>query len=685
MNFSDLVKLKGHKEERRIVSAIDDLFDVKNDVARMMLERIWWRNFLYYCGEQWIEYMRSTRTFARKLLPPGASTPVCNKVREFVRAQKAMLLNQKLVAKIAPNTNERADEEAAKLGQEVMTWLNTINEGEIEDEKEKCAIWTVTAGTTYMRSFPDKDAGEMFTTPEGTTMKTGQVVREHVIPFNVHLDSMGDKLTAKRWVGVETLKPREWVEDTFKVLLGKAESPRGLDYQRRLMKLVGQVSPWKGDGIETTALDTDLDDLVIYRELEAKPNHKFPEGRFLVTCQDKLLIDVERMPIKVENGSWFYTLTDFHWNYVPGRFYSDSGVDDIISPQNRINKIDKALDDNRETIGRPRVLSGGEIHLERLTDKGESFLVLRYDAKTSGGVAPVFQQGTTYGPEVLAERKLAEQGIQDAAGDPKNILQGKPPSASSSGVQVDLLQDLAKQGHTPDIDRWNRSLTRVDKKALLLVKELYTEERLIKVAGRGGTSQVKNFKGADLKDNTDLKLELDSGLSTTRTGQLQILSNLAENGYLGDVANDPEIRSEFLRRYGLSGFTGKENVDIERAESENSAIANGDVSKIMLVEMGEPDPLTGQQSITILVNDPLFKYDNHLIHFGCHRKFILSPEFRYLEEKAQVVLMNHTDYHQQLMIEEAQAQAIQQMAVEAEAGASGSTQPKTNQGAQVNG
>jgi hypothetical protein len=667
MNFVDLLKTRGRKEEKRIVMMVDDLFDVTRDPSRQMRERIIWRNFLYYCGEQWIQYLRSTRTFIRKVLPPGASTPVNNKIREFVRSQKAMLLNQKLVPKIAPNTNEREDEEAARMGEGISVYLDTLEERQIEDEKEKCAIWTTVAGTTFMRAFPNKEAGDMFLGPDGEMMRTGEVASEHIIPFNVHYDSGLEKWTDKRWTGVESLKAKEWVEDTFKVLVGKTESPTTQDYQRRLMKLVGQVSPWKGDGIEYSALDTDLDDLVIYREMEIRPNMKYcPEGRFIVQCQDKLLVDVERMPILAQNGYWFYTLTDFHWNLVPGRFESDSGVDDIISPQNTINKIDKATEENRQSVGRPRVLAPGEIKLERLTDKGESFLVLRYDAKTSGGIAPQFQQGLTLGPEVQVERQNAEKNIQDASGDPKNILQGVPPSAQSSGIEVDILRQTAEKSHYPDVDRWNRSMTRHYKKRLLIVQELYTEKRLVKIGGIGTTPQVKPFKGADLRNNTDLTLELDSGLSSTKAGQTQALKSLADSGYLGDIVNDPEIRSEFLKRYGLSGFTGKENVDIERAERENSAIVNGDFSEIMLMEqdpMGRVDPMTGEPGMVVLQDDPLFKYDNHSLHYRSHRKFILGGQFPYLEERRKVVLMAHADLHQQEAMREAQDQAMQAAAL----------------------
>lgn len=680
MGFFDLLIEK--KDHARVVREIAGLFDEKNDPARQMMERVWWRNLLYYTGEQWLEYIRSTKSFVRRILPPNALTPVSNEIREYVRSQKAMLLNQKFVPKVFPNTNEREDQDAAELGEQVLIWMDSINDNEIDDEKEKVAIWTVLSGTGFLRAFPDKDAGALFLTPDGRTLRTGEVVTENVIPFNIRMDTMGDKLRLKRWVGIESLKPREWVEDTFKVKLSKPDMPSSLDYQRKLMNLVGQVNAWKGDGIENSVLNEDIEDLAIYREVEMRPTRKCPNGRYIVTSQDKCLVDVERMPIKVENGAWFYSLTDFHWNYVPGRFWSDSGVDDLISPQNIINQIDKALHDNRTTMGRPKVLTPTELTLKRLTEKGESFLALSYDGRASGGQVPAFQPGVPYPPQILEERRLQKGQIQDAAGDPKNILKGMPPSASASGVQVDILRETAEKGHYPDIDRFNRALTRVYKKRLLLAKELYTEERIIKIVGRGGTNQVKRFKGADLRENTDVRLELDSGLSTTKAGQTQILMDLAGKGFLGDVVNDPEARTELLRRYGLSGFNSKENVDIERADGENSAINNGDFSQIMLTQKGAPDPMTGIAEDVVINQDPLFKYDNHAVHYEIHRKFILGNEFKFIDPRAQQILVAHTDLHHQLMMADMQAQAMAQaQAAGAQAEAKGS---KPNQGAPQN-
>jgi hypothetical protein len=631
--------------------------------------------FVHNCGEQWIEYIRSTKTFQRRLLKPTETTPVSNDIREYVRTIKALLLNQKLVPKILPNTEDQEDKDAAKLGADLLKWMQRINDGQLADEREMCAICTVLLGTTFMRVYPNLDEGPILRDPQGKTLRGGEVWTEHVHPFQVRLDFMGTRLRDKRWIGLQTLKPREWVEDTYKTKLKGQDSTTTLDYQARLMKLVGQVSRWKGDGIDTSMLDTDMDDKVIFREVEFKPSKRYPEGRYVVVCRDEVLGDYPRMPILSENGMWFYSFTDFHYNYVPGRFWSDSGVDDLISPQNTINEIDKALEENRRTIGRPRLLMPGEVSLQRLSDRGESFLILKYDGAKSGGLRPEFQQGTPLNEQTLMERDVKKRQIQDSSGDPKNILKGQPPSAQSSGVQVDILRETAERGHYPDTDRYNRAMERVEKKRLLVAKELYTDERIIKITGSGNAVRVLKFKSSDLRGNTDVILELDSGVSTTRTGQTQALMTMAGQGLLGDVVNDADLRQELKTRMGVSGFTGKESVDVNRAEAENSASQVGKFDEMFIPDAQATGGALGPDS-PVINNDPFFKYDNHPIHFEVHRRWILSPEFKTIPMQSQVLFMSHNDAHNMLV----QAAAMQaQLAAAAQAGQGGplNGKPKT--------
>ncbi|MFA5377330.1 MAG: hypothetical protein WC455_16385 [Dehalococcoidia bacterium] len=627
------------KDKDKLKLAIDGFFDDTLDVSRSIIEQIIWRNMLYYLGEQYIEYVKSSNSFRRRLTPEFVPTPVSNEIREYVRSVKAMLMNQKMIPRVWPNTNEKEDNQAAELGQNLLVSLDNADDAEFLDEKEETCIWMCLSGTAFMRTYPDSDGGILL--PGGG--KTGSVACESVNPFNVRMDILGKRLRKKRWIGIKSLKDREWVEDTFKVKIQGGngnEEPTNINYERRLAKLVGSVSPWKGQGIDYQSLEPD-EDLVLFKEVEFRPTKEKPDGFYVVSCGGNTIHTADRLPIKSSSEEWNYSLTDFHFNYVPGRFWSDPGVNDLISPQNIINEIDQALAINRKGVGRPKILTPGDVGLKRIGLGGEGFLAMSYNPIM--GQKPDFREGTPLPQQVLEERSLQKQQMQDASGDPKNVLRGQQPSANASGILTEGLRETAERGRYPDLDRFNRSLTRVYKKRLLVAQEVMTEERLVKSMGRGNKVKISKFKAADLRGNTDVRLELDSGLIATKSGQAQMMLNMIQAGFFKEGDISPTVRQEILQRMGMTGFSEETNNDVERAEKENVAVASGELP----VMLAEKDPETGEDIVLNL--DPLFKYDNHKSHFEAHRKYLISPEFAELPERYQTVLIAHTDLHQKMI------------------------------------
>jgi len=157
----------------------------------------------------------------------------------------------------------------------------------------------------------------------------------------------------------------------------------------------------------------------------------------------------------------------------------------------------------------------------------------------------------------------------------------------------------------------------------------------------------------------------------------------------------PEFREELLRRMGLSGFSDKTNADVIRAQGENSVIANTEdtnyaVARVeipdkrsptgstmieipyisgIFLSMNDPMPRQGQESEGIILSeDPIFKYDNHSIHYGVHRDFIVSAEFSALSDEAQQILIAHTDIHKMLIEMQMQEQMQKQVMMEEQMG-----------------
>ncbi|MFA5340320.1 MAG: hypothetical protein WC332_00945 [Clostridia bacterium] len=503
-----------------------------------------------------------------------------------------------------------------------------------------------------MRTFPFMDNDQWVFDKDGNPITTGEVGTESVVPFQVFVDFLGDRISKKRWIGIQTLKSKEWVEDIFKQKIAGGENVSATDYTKRLMKMVGQVSPWKGVGIDTSSNNMDDEDLVLFREIEMKPTKAYPQGRYIIACGDRILKRYDRLPILTEEGKWFYSLTDFHFDFLPGCFWSDAGVNNLISPQNTINEIDQALSINRKGLARPRLFSPGETGLKRVDEVGGlgiGMLMIKYDPLLTGNQKPTIEDGTPLPQQVLEERSIQRTVIQDVSGDPKNILRGQSPGSKASGIMVDILRETAEKGHYPDVDRYVRAMTRVNKKRLLIAKEIMTEERILKVAGRGNKWKITKFKAADLRNNTDIRMELDSGLASTNAGKMDILLDFAQRGILGNVAEDKELKQELLRRAGLSGFTEQEDPDVKRAEYENSLIESGEVQSIMVVEPDETGAISAKSQV--LNHDPFFKYDNHVIHYEQHRRCIMSEAFSEWDERSKKIMISHADTHHMQVVE----------------------------------
>jgi len=648
--------------------------------TRQTLERTWYRNILYYMGEQWIVWSKGQKgfvpTYRREKAQP---TPVDNAIRDHVRSVKAMIMNKDFDITVWPNSNDRDDRNASKLGEDLLKDINSREDFINKDIEEEVALWMILTGTGFIRDYGSKDKGQLINIGKDISIRTGDVVSENIISFNLFVDdSIGYRLRDKSYFGIQSLKEKDWISDRFPNF--KKDSGGDIqmvNYQQTLARMVSSVSPLKNAGPELVSMaNVASEDLAQYREIEFAPTKKFPEGRYVIMVGDQVLEDQPRLPIKTDgDGRWNYTVEDFRAIPVPGRFWGDSTINDLISPQNSINKIDQALEKNRLSLGRPMVISAEGIRLKKKSGPQSAVIHVEYDPAKTKGIVPTINRGTPLPDQILNERNIQKEVIQDTSGDPKGVLRGKAPSGSS-GVMVDILRETAEQGHSPDINRFFRALQRSYRKRLIISQYLYTEERMLKVSGAEGTISVKHFLGSDLRGNTDVRLELTSGMSTTNSGKVQLMKDLTMAGIFNEQVIPPDIREELLGKFKVSGFKNKMAADQKRAEDENSQAANGEVDFYledqllddndnplpMLVKnptTGQDevakdkngqiimmiDPETGEAPWIPVVKDPVFDLDDHAVHAEAHRRFIISPEYNELPNHVRVVFMGHYEAH----------------------------------------
>jgi len=326
--------------------------------------------------------------------------------------------------------------------------------------------------------------------------------------------------------------------------------------------------------------------------------------------------------------------------------------------------------------------------MKRRSMEGQNFLQLEYDPISSGGLKPEVHAGTAYPKQIMEERAIHREAAQDAAGDPKNILRGSSPHAGASGVMVDILRESAELSHTPDVDRFYRSWNTVNVRRLIIVQSVVKSNRLMRIPGKGNDVLVQSFKGSDLYNNTDVRLEPASGIATTKAGQLRFLTTLIQQSFFGDVSQQPALQYELLRRFGMSDLPSTDNIHRERASHENSIILSGNSEMVMDIALPQipvldpetntpiPDPETGQPKLMDVTFDPIFPFDNHTVHMEEHDRVILSREFKTHPPHVQKVAIDHRKMHEEaqnvLMEQEFQRQMQMQMAGMGQGGGQGS-------------
>ena len=666
-----------------ILSEFNDIFPTLRDPYREMLERRWFRNILYFLGEQWFDILRSSGMFTARNW--GVPAPVSNIIRNHVKSMMALFLNKNYKAKVWPNSNETEDKDAAEVGTAVLPWLDADSDGEIEDVKELTALWTTLIGSGFTRTFAGTNDGKVnLIDAAGNTITQSDVIVESLLPFNVIVPTLGMVLRKKKWVAIKTLQYKEWVEDTHEVVLKDSsdDSNSQVDYQKQLMQMIASVSTWIGQGnLVGDMMGKRTEDMVVMYEVEYAPTKAFPNGRYAAVVNGQVVVSEKRLPIPVgKNKKWSYTVDHFIYDRVPGSFWPTGSIEDLISPQNTINEIDQALTRNRKSLGRPVVLTPTELTLRRLTERGQDLLSVQYEGRGSQGVRPQILSGAPYPNQVLEERDIQLQVAQDAGGDPKNVLRGKAPYAGAPGIALDILRETAEQSHGPDIARYYRTWQRVDTKRLIIVSRTFDDSRMLKIKGKGNEVLVKHFKGADLHGNTDVRLERVDGLSLTNAGKNQFLVQLLQYGMWDEQKGPkPDVRRELLRIFGLAGFPEEDNIHRQRAEYENSMIVAGGK---FLEDIATPPLPTGEkdengQAVVVGNHDPVFEIDDHFAHSQVLGQLIFGKEFKALGKEQQSIAILHYQYHIQKLAEQVQAeQEIQaEAAANAQGGQPGGAQP----------
>ena len=450
--------------------------------------------------------------------------------------------------------------------------------------------------------------------------------------------------------------------------------------------------------------------LVMVSEYLERPCPDWPEGRRLIFANGKVIFPEEAYPLRSADGEvvdepCLHRLTYDIDSKGEGKGLVSSMIESVRQYDQAGNKI---LEWIQLTLV-PRLLAE------------EGTMVTEPD-DTPGGIDEynilTGQNKPEWQKPGEVPRELFE--LQDRAQlELANITQDGQPAAAKaeSGKQAQAILQNAAVAWQDFVEDYAEIQGRVMRDCLTLVQLHYTEDRLVKFRGRTGWESIEEFKGTDIRGQTDLRVNAASLEPRTRATNEQRIMNIANmfpghfppevlisaleggsaekliEGYEDDVSRVNRIIS-LIRSGGFWDmpmrpvFPGEEAPKINPETGEVEMQPTGQMEPVMqgtgvLNELGEEEQVEiGQRPVMQPVMEtelpgwmPRAFVDNVGVWKSVMGTWMKTDDWEKLDEAAQRASMDVFQALLQTEEKEAQRQQMMQSEMAASAGMKNAARP----------
>jgi len=489
---------------------------------------------------------------------------------------------------VIPNTAESEDIKAAHLGSDIVEFTN--DRGQFNLKINRAKFWLIITGTIYWKEWWNRNLrGFARGSTKNVETRIGDVDFNYVIPFNCRPD-LGLTRNGWRYFVEGKMVPQSTLEAEFKVpsgtlpTIGEEERHKGL--------FEGETSK---ESKEPQCLRIECHEVPNFSE-----GHE--GGRLLVTCGDWLLWD------KANNTPD----NDLSYFQLPGLLprlnepVYDSAVRIAQPAQRQFNRMNSMVDEQVENFRLKGMYPRGSLlegDLNIWKRVGVDFV--EYNPRVG---MPSWQAPPSVSKDVL--QRLTDMSREiDTSISVREPSYGRIPQygtrASGKLFEQLLGQDTAVLA--PNVEDMDEELRPIMKHRLKLVHKHYKEERFVKTVGRNKRAEIKYFEGADLRDNTDVRVKPGIDLLRNKKRKEEIVFAFIEKGLL----KTPEEALQFLDNRTLEDYMEDQFID------ERQAYRYLEIMK--------------EKDTPIAVEEE----DNHDVHYRIFNNFRKTEEFESIPTKNQ--------------------------------------------------
>ena len=480
--------------------------------------------------------------------------------------------------------------------------------------------WTLICGTGFMKCYWDYDKGPV---DETTQQPLGDVCFIPETPFHVLVPDFREiSLEGQPWLIHAQAKSPEFIKMHYPDAMPSSTNASEI-LEDSFLNLAGTKTGQNQKSV-----------LVLECWIKPGQHPQFPDGAFYTVVGDKIVQGYQGLPFT--HGQFPFAKFD----HIPaGKFYSTSLVEDLIPLQKEYNRTRGQIIEAKNRMAKPQLVAArGSVDPSKITT--EPGQVIEY---IPGFPEPKPMALTPLPSYVLQELERIIQDWNDIAGQ-HEVTHGQVPPGVTAATAISYLQerDESKLSHT--FDSLEEGIEQIAKMALSYVHDYWQTERIVRVTGPDGSFDAMAFKGSDLENNLDIRIEAGSALPTSKAAKQALIMDLMKMGFI-----DPQKGLEVMDMGGINKIYEQVQVDRRQAMREN--LKMGQVTGDIMEQYNQQNAMMMQQNpeqfagLVPPIIVPVNTWDNHRMHIEVHNDYRKGQAFEQLPEETRALFEAHVQQH----------------------------------------
>lgn len=515
------------------------------------------QHYAYVDEKNVLRWLPTVTTARGKGKPDHRARQKRNLIFDIVLREAAAGVSQIPSYQVVPSTGDPQDRSAAALSEQVLLW--GYGKWGIRQAAVDAIIHAVIGGESFAWPFFDNQVGPFF---EGESFGEGDV-RIAIFGANECYWEPGLRFEDSPWHVVEQAVP----EDQVKRMPGY-EGPDELNADAATRAMSKKKSP----------------KLILRANYLERPCADYPKGRWLVIANKQRIVPEQDYPGTGQDS----VLRKLSYAPDPDSDRDIGLVPQLLDPQRTKNDVvNKQVETKNHTIF-PRIfVTPGLMKKQRWTgEPGKVYEIPQPEQNVKVIETPPINQSLFE----MEDRATADMG--------RIAAQNDLPTGAESGKAIAAAREIDQSRKSLFIGELAKWYADIGHDCLVLVAEKYNEDRLVQLKGDFGWESISDFRGAKLRDQTDVRVLPESIEPITRQAQEQKIMNYVQMGAV------PPERAVAALEFGTADLVTRSlALDESRAARIIQRIKNGTIWDQLPIPTGRmvpdpeamiPDPATGE-------------------------------------------------------------------------------------------